>query len=287
MLGLAGNPEQKNSFGWHALAVVVVLLVGVSVYAGVEHVLAEPSMAALLAGCLMLLLGILFVTTFRLRWVRLQCEQVLRLAGKSELNISTLVQIQDSRLKAYVVRRFEDLQHEVDELRAREQLLKVQAYHDGLTGLANRLLLADRFNVAVERAKRSSKCFALLMIDLNDFKSVNDLYGHAAGDVVLITTARRLTGSVRASDTVARLGGDEFALIIESIEEPKEVIKLGEKLFDSLAEPIKLEASVLDRMGASIGLAMYPVDGFTLDKLLLVADQAMYNCKSTGFITLQ
>lgn len=287
MLGLAGNPEQKNSLRWNALALGVVLLVGVGVFAGVERVLAEPPVAAMLAACLMLLLGILFVTLLRLRAMRVQCEQVLRLAGESELNISTLVQIQDKRLKRYVVQRFEGLQHEIDELRAREQLLKVQAYHDDLTGLANRLLLADRFKVAVERAKRSGKCFALLMIDLNDFKSVNDLYGHAAGDAVLVATARLLTSSVRASDTVARLGGDEFVLIIESIEDHEEIVKLGEKLFDSLAKPITLEAGVLERISASIGVAMYPDDGLNLNELLSVADQAMYDCKSTGLMSLQ
>lgn len=286
MLGLAGKPEQKHSFRWHVLAVGVVLLVGVSVFAGVERVLAEPPIAAMLAGCLMLLLGILFVTTLRLRAMRIQCERVLRLAGESEMNISTLVQIQDKHLKDYVVQLFENLQHEVDELRAREQLLRVQAYHDGLTGLANRLLLADRFNVAVVRAKRNSKCFALLMIDLNDFKSVNDLYGHAAGDAVLIATARRLACSVRASDTVARLGGDEFVLIIESLEEQQEIAKLGEKLFDSLSAPIPLDTAVLESVSASIGVAVYPDDGLSLNEMLAVADQAMYDCKTTRSMSL-
>lgn len=287
MLGLAGKPEQKNSFRWHVLAVGVVLLVGVSVFAGGERVLAEPPIAAMLAGCLMLLLGILFVTTLRLRAMRLQCERVLRLAGESEMNISTLVQIQDKHLKDYVVQLFENLQHEVDELRAKEQLLRVQAYHDGLTGLANRLLLADRFNGAVVRAKRNSKCFALLMIDLNDFKSVNDLYGHAAGDAVLIATARRLACSVRATDTVARLGGDEFVLIIESLEEQQEIAKLGEKLFDSLSAPIPFDTGVLESVSASIGVAVYPDDGLSLNEMLAVADQAMYDCKTTRSMSLQ
>jgi len=287
MSGLAGNPEQKNPIWWNALAIGIVLLVGVSVFAGVNSVLAEPLIAALLALCLMLLLGILLAMTLRLRWARVQCEQALTLAGESELNIPALVQIQDKRLKQYVVQRFQALQDEIDELRAKEEELKALAFHDGLTGLANRLLLEDRFDVAVERAKRTSKSVALLMIDLNDFKSINDLYGHTAGDAVLIATARRLRAAVRASDTVARFGGDEFVLIIESIEDPQAIVHMGEKLFDSLAEPITLDTGVLAKISASIGMAIYPDDGANLNDLLNVADQAMYQCKSTGFMSLQ
>jgi diguanylate cyclase (GGDEF)-like protein len=125
------------------------------------------------------------------------------------------------------------------------------------------------------------------MIDLNDFKSINDLYGHTAGDVVLIATARRLRAAVRASDTVARFGGDEFVLIIESIEDPQAMVHMGEKLFDSLAEPITLDIGVLAKISASIGMAIYPDDGANLNDLLNVADQAMYQCKSTGFMSLQ
>lgn len=287
MSGLAGNPEQKNPIWWNALAIGIVLLVGVSVFAGVNSVLAEPLIAALLALCLMLLLGILLAMTLRLRSVRVQCEQALTLAGESELNISALVQIQDKRLKQYVVQRFQALQDEIDELRAKEEELKARAFHDGLTGLANRLLLEDRFDVAAERAKRTSKSVALLMIDLNDFKSINDLYGHTAGDAVLIATARRLRAAVRASDTVARFGGDEFVLIIEPIEDPQAIVHMGEKLFDSLAEPITLDIGVLAKISASIGMAIYPDDGANLNDLLNVADQAMYQCKSTGFMSLQ
>lgn len=287
MSGLAGNPEQKNPIWWNALAIGIVLLVGVSVFAGVNSVLAEPLIAALLALCLMLLLGILLAMTLRLRWARVQCEQALTLAGESELNIPALVQIQDKRLKQYVVQRFQALQDEIDKLRAKEEELKARAFHDGLTGLANRLLLEDRFDVAVERAKRTSKSVALLMIDLNDFKSINDLYGHTAGDAVLIATARRLRAAVRASDTVARFGGDEFVLIIEPIEDPQAIVHMGEKLFDSLAEPITLDIGVLAKISASIGMAIYPDDGANLNDLLNVADQAMYQCKSTGFMSLQ
>jgi len=285
ILGLTGNPERKNSFRSHVLAGSVLLLIGVSVFAGVNTLMAEPRMAAVLALCSILLPGILLVR-LRLRAVGSQREQAFPLVGESELNISALIDSQDKRLTHYMVQRFQALEKEIDELRAREKLLKAQAYHDSLTGLANRLLLGDRFEAAVERAKRTGKSVALLMIDLNDFKAVNDLYGHSAGDAVLIATARRLKGAVRASDTVARFGGDEFVVIIESIEEPQEIVHVGEKLLETLADPITLDTGVLEKISASIGLAMYPADGSHLDELLSVADQAMYECKSTGLMAL-
>lgn len=284
---LAGNTEQRSPLWCHAWATGVALVLGFGAFVLLNNMLAQPWIAAALAVCLTLLVGILLALTLRLRLVRAQSERALAIAGESELNISALVQIQDTRLKQHVVQRFQVLQDQITELRAREELLKVQAYHDGLTGLANRLLLVDRFNVAVERAKRSGKSFALLMIDLNGFKSINDIYGHAAGDVVLITTARRLVGAVRASDTVARFGGDEFVLIIEAIDHPQEIVNIGGKLFDSLADPITLDAGELLKVSASIGLAMYPEDGVTLNDLLHVADQAMYECKSTGMMSLE
>jgi diguanylate cyclase (GGDEF)-like protein len=178
------------------------------------------------------------------------------------------------------------LQLEIEALRLKASALKVQAHHDGLTGLANRLLLSDRFRLAVERAKRSHKSFALMMVDLNDFKSVNDNFGHAAGDAVLIAMSRRLLSAVRASDTVARLGGDEFILLIESVDASDELISIGEKVIESLAAPIAIEAGVVINRSASLGLALYPRDGLDMNDLLFVADRAMYECKSTGLMSL-
>ncbi len=102
-------------------------------------------------------------------------------------------------------------------LKDAERALRKSAFLDPLTGLANRLLLMDRFEVAMRHARRSRKKFAVLMLDLNKFKAINDTHGHAAGDQVLVAVAQRLISVVRESDTVARLGGDEFALIMESI----------------------------------------------------------------------
>lgn len=165
-------------------------------------------------------------------------------------------------------------------------MLKIQAYYDPLTGLANRALFEDRFGLALEHSKRSKKQFSVLMVDLNHFKGINDNYGHAAGDLVLITVARRLVDAVRASDTVARLGGDEFALIIESIEVREQVVALGQKLIEVLSEKVTLETGAIVGVGGSVGFAWYPEDGENMKEMLEVADQAMYFCKTTGMMPL-
>lgn len=169
-------------------------------------------------------------------------------------------------------------------LRNAEKSLKQHAFFDPLTGLANRLLLVDRFQLSMQHAKRSRKQFAVLMIDLNKFKAINDTYGHAAGDTVLITVAQRLVSAVRASDTVARLGGDEFALIIESVSERDQIATLGQKLVDMLTDDVTLDTGDVVSVGASIGIAWYPKDGENLKDILDVADQAMYFCKTSGIM---
>ena len=175
----------------------------------------------------------------------------------------------------------------ITKLRNAEQSLKKHAFFDPLTGLANRLLLVDRFQLAIQHSKRSGRQFAILMVDLNKFKAINDTYGHAAGDTVLVTVAQRLVSAVRSSDTVARLGGDEFALIIESITEREQIVALGQKLMDVLTEEITLESGEIVSLGGSIGFAWYPKDGDTMKDILDVADQAMYFCKTSGLMPLE
>ena len=185
-------------------------------------------------------------------------------------------QAQNRQLKKYVAK-----------LQDAERALKKHAFFDPLTGLANRLLLIDRFEHAMRQAKRSLKQFAVLMVDLNKFKNINDTYGHAAGDKVLITVAQRLVSVVRSSDTVARLGGDEFVLIIESITEREQVIAMGHKIVDVLAEDVTLDSGDVVSVGGSVGFAWYPKDGDNLHDILDVADQAMYFCKTSGLMPLE
>ena len=185
-------------------------------------------------------------------------------------------QAQNRQLKNYVAK-----------LQDAERALKKHAFFDPLTGLANRLLLIDRFEHAMRQAKRSLKQFAVLMVDLNKFKNINDTYGHAAGDKVLITVAQRLLSVVRSSDTVARLGGDEFVLIIESITEREQVIAMGNKIVDVLAQDVTLDSGDVVSVGGSVGFAWYPKDGDNLRDILDVADQAMYFCKTSGLMPLE
>jgi diguanylate cyclase (GGDEF)-like protein len=184
-------------------------------------------------------------------------------------------------------RRIEiQLRQSIEAIQAAESALREQAYYDYLTGLPNRALLADRFHLAIQRSKRSRKPFAAVMIDLNNFKAINDTHGHAAGDEVLVIMGKRLLETVRASDTVSRLGGDEFVLVIEAIEDRRELAQIGQKLIDMLSEKVDLENGATVSLGGSLGFALYPADGSTMESMLHVADQAMYDCKTSGLMPL-
>ncbi len=183
-------------------------------------------------------------------------------------------------------RKYSELASHVEVLLLEAEVLRSQAYRDHLTGLANRALLNDRCQLAMERTKRSQTSFAILMVDLNRFKEINDNHGHAAGDYLLTVVAQRLASAVRTIDTVARLGGDEFVIVIDSVSERSELTRIGQKLIDRLSERITLESGVDVSVGASIGFAVYPDDGSTTSELLEVADQSMYQCKTSGLMPL-
>lgn len=178
------------------------------------------------------------------------------------------------------------LENQIAELKSSQEALRHQAYFDHLTGLANRALCVDRCHSAIERSKRSRTPFAILMVDLNRFKEINDTHGHAAGDLVLITVSQRLVDTVRASDTVARFGGDEFVVILDSIGDRQELSRIGQMLVDILSQRVTLESGVGVSVGVSIGFAVYPEDGDDMEELLEVADQAMYQCKTSGLTPL-
>lgn len=174
----------------------------------------------------------------------------------------------------------------INKLRTDEILWKMQARQDSLTGLGNRVQLDDSFQEAVKRSQRSGLPFALLMIDLNHFKSINDKYGHAVGDQVLVTAATRLRQTVRACDTVVRIGGDEFVVVLESFEAKRDLITIGNKLLEVLTEPMELKNDAVLRVGASVGFGIYPDDAREMTALLHMADMSMYSCKSSGLMEL-
>jgi len=155
------------------------------------------------------------------------------------------------------------------------------AHYDALTGLANRSLLSDRLHQAVARSERSGGLLALVFIDLNKFKEINDTLGHDAGDALLKTYAGWLTASMRGSDTAARWGGDEFVLILEDISNPAAVINVLEKLFKHEAAPLDLKGQKVFTT-SSVGISIYPLDGTDPLALLRSADHAMYRAKEQG-----
>ena len=161
----------------------------------------------------------------------------------------------------------------------REALLHM-ALHDPLTGLPNRVLLYDRIGQAVSAPRRTGRTFAVLEVDLDGFKNVNDSFGHSFGDVVLQQTGTRLTDAMRESDTVARLGGDEFLVLMVDVEVGAARRKAA-RLRDALAWQIDVGGNVVT-VGASIGLAMYPEDGLDVHSLVSAADGAMYRAKARG-----
>lgn len=163
---------------------------------------------------------------------------------------------------------------------AAEQLLHI-ATHDTLTGLANRRVLTERLSHALARAERTGEAVALLFIDLDGFKSVNDLYGHAAGDEVLIDVAGRLRGVARGSDFVARLGGDEFVILLDTDVNPESPSSLAERVFDALSSPCRFAGGEAF-IGASIGVAMHPPLSNLAADLIRRADAAMYEAKNSG-----
>lgn len=155
------------------------------------------------------------------------------------------------------------------------------AHHDHLTGLPNRLLFQDRVETALVEAERHDRVLALLYIDLDGFKGVNDAHGHACGDAAIVEVARRLRSVVRASDTVTRLHGDEFAALLPGIERPEDAEALAMAMLTALAEPIVVGRAQVT-LTASIGVAVFPRDGGDFDRLLRIADEAMYGAKLAG-----
>lgn len=164
-------------------------------------------------------------------------------------------------------------------LRAEEH--RVMALHDALTGLPNRRLLLDRIDTALQLAKRNGRHTALLYIDLDGFKKVNDQLGHAAGDDVLQHVAKRLSHSVRQADTVGRLGGDEFVMVLSEVRSPQEAAVPAEKIIHALSSPFAVGERQV-QISASVGIAVYPEQGSTASELLAHADAALYAIKVAG-----
>lgn len=172
-----------------------------------------------------------------------------------------------------------------DRKRAEEQI-EFHAYHDVLTMLPNRKLFMDRLRQNLTHARRAGAPLAVMFIDLDQFKAVNDTLGHNAGDEVLLEMAKRLCGCVRADDTVARLGGDEFSIVLSELRRPEDAGRVAEKIISAVQRPMIIGGVPIE-VSASIGIALYPADGMDAESLLRNADSAMYRAKEAGRNTYQ
>ncbi|MDD5299746.1 MAG: diguanylate cyclase [Gallionella sp.] len=161
------------------------------------------------------------------------------------------------------------------------QLIHQQAYYDHLTGLPNRMLFQDRFRQALANAQRQGTEMALLFLDLDNFKPINDSLGHDIGDKVLKVVTARLTSCLREGDTLARIGGDEFVILLLNIDGKEDASSVAQKVIDIISEPILMKARDM-QIGCSIGISIFPKDGADYDALLKNADTAMYRAKEKG-----
>ncbi len=170
---------------------------------------------------------------------------------------------------------------DISERKRAEEIISFQAYHDQLTHLPNRVLFKDRLELAITQAQRRTGALAVMFVDVDRFKLVNDTYGHAEGDLLLRAIASRLSSTLRRGDTLARLGGDEFTVLLPDINQPEDAETIARKIVTTLSEPIKLSQGDF-RATVSIGIALFPRDGSTAEDLTRHADIAMYQVKRSG-----
>ncbi len=195
------------------------------------------------------------------RTMLLNARQIVRRMGKERI---ILLAIED-----------------ITERKKYEEKIQQMAFHDSLTGLPNRKLFSDRLGIVLAQAKRNKKEVGIVMLDLDNFKDVNDTLGHDVGDILLKAVAERLSGTLRKSDTVARFGGDEFVLIFPDMKVREEAIPFVQKIIDRFHKPFLIDNHQLI-VTTSIGITVYPNDGMDEKVLMKNADIAMYQAKQAG-----
>jgi diguanylate cyclase (GGDEF)-like protein/PAS domain S-box-containing protein len=176
---------------------------------------------------------------------------------------------------------FSKIMRDITEKKEAEETIRYQAFHDTLTGLSNREGLYEKFTAAMNNAQRHEQKLALIFLDLDRFKLINDTLGHAIGDLILKEVADRLSKAIRKNDVVARLGGDEFILLLTEIEDVEDVMKVSQKIFQALDPVIRVHNQSL-HVTASLGISVYPEDGADINAMLKNADVALYRAKELG-----
>lgn len=213
------------------------------------------------------------------RWLLRPIEHIskqLQREGRGEsADTAHLPPVSETR---QLVESFSEMREQV---RARERRLDYMAYHDPLTGLPNRVMFHERLNDVLHNELQRGQEVAILFMDLDRFKQINDTHGHLAGDKLLIEVARRLRSAFRREDLVARLSGDEFAVLLQRFGPQEKLSLLAQKAIDALAAPFEIDGSSF-RSSASVGASLAPRDGSTADRLIQQADTAMYHAKKTG-----
>jgi len=193
-----------------------------------------------------------------------------------------LISISAVRNETGAVTQYVGILADLSAIKDSEAQLDFLAHYDPLTRLPNRRLLSTRLQHSLAAAHREGGSLALLMLDLDRFKDVNDSYGHPAGDELLQQVAARLTGRLRGIDTVARLGGDEFAVLLENLAHPQDAARIAVEIIAILGEPWRLTNGADVRLGASVGISLFPAHGLTAEDLLQQVDAALYQAKTEG-----
>lgn len=265
--------------GWFAL------LIGVAVQA-MRHLGWVPTnlftQYAMQAGSSLDLLLLSFALADRINQLRhaKSASDAALISSKQDLVLA--LQKNESELEARVTERTRDLLIANSRLQEKEQQLEYMARHDSLTGLANRSLLSIRMEHSLARARRSGRSAGVLLVDVDNFKLINDREGHLVGDQLLVKLSARLLESVRMTDTVARYGGDEFVVILEEVSSEEQARQVAMKLLNITGEKIILPSGKELRTTVSIGLALFPQNGRTVEELLRQADKAMFSAKAAG-----
>ncbi|MDQ6800806.1 MAG: EAL domain-containing protein [Acidobacteriota bacterium] len=179
------------------------------------------------------------------------------------------------------VDEFISVSRDITERKIVEEQIEHQAYHDALTGLPNRRLFRDRLTIALAHARRMDTPLAVVFLDLDRFKDVNDSLGHSFGDELLKAIAIRLKTALRQEDSIARMGGDEFTILIANLKTPNDAAKIAQKILEVVAQPLRIEGTEVF-ITTSVGIALFPSDGDTAEALLKNADHAMYRAKEAG-----
>lgn len=198
-------------------------------------------------------------------------------------DVSEQLTIVNEALADEIIER-ERLENQLVSVMAQEESARRAAFHDTLTGLPNRVLFNDRLEHALAQAKRYNWTLAIMFLDLDKFKEINDKFGHSAGDILLQIISKRLLDITRDEDTVSRHGGDEFLYLFMQVQNKNDISLIANKIIHSIEQPCSLEGQVVV-VSSSIGIAIYPKDGNTSEALIKAADKAMYEAKrkKSGF----